>query len=77
MIQTINPPIHPYAHMSLQIINLQIDLNYLNEFKLYLIFSDLTRPHPLTHQSTQPSLHPPINSSVSTNHKSSNIELSQ
>ena len=37
----------------------------------------MTWSHPLTHQSTQLSMHPPMGGSVSTNYKSSNrIELS-
>ena len=68
--------------MSQQITNLQTELNYLNKFKIYWIFSYTTLPHPLTHilthPSTQPPIHPPIGGGVSTNHKSSNrIELSR
>ena len=65
----------PYVRVSLQIINLQREFNYLDYIKIYLIFSNMTWPHPLTHWTT----HPPTHGwGVSTNHKSSNrIELSQ
>ena len=47
-----------------QIINLQTELNYLNKFKIYSIFSYMTWPYPLTHilthPSTQPPIHPPM-----------------
>ena len=78
-------PTHPYTcpkvGVSPQTINLQVELNYLNEVKIYLIFSDLTSPNLLsqiiTQQSIQPPTHPPIDDGDSTNHKSSNrIELS-
>ena len=41
--------------VSLQIINLQTELNYLDSVNNFQIFSDLTWPHP----STQPPTHPP------------------
>ena len=53
-------------------------LNYLDYIKIYLIFSNMTWPHPLTHWTTQPPTYPPMGGGVSTNHKSSNrIELSR
>ena len=82
----IDPPTHPYTctkvGVSPQTINLQVELNYLNQVKIYLIFSDLTSPNLLTqtitHQSIQPPTHPPLDDGDSTNHKSSNrIELSR
>ena len=64
--------------VSLQIINLQAELNYLDYVKIYLIVSHLTWPHPLTHWPTQPPTHLPIGGGVSTNDKSFNkIELSR
>ena len=64
--------------VSLQIINLQMELNHLDYVKIYYIVSDLTWPHPLTHWPTQLPTHQPMGGGVSTNHKSSNrIESSQ
>ena len=66
MSPSIDPPIHSWVGVSPQIINLQTKLNYIDKFKLYSIFSDLTPP-----------MHPPIGGGVSIDHKSSNrIELS-
>ena len=63
---------HPWVGVSLQIINLQTELNYLAYVKIYSIVHHLTWP---TLWPTQPPTHPPIG--VFTNHKSSNtIELS-
>ena len=73
----IHPPTHPWVGVSLQIINLQTELNYLDQVKTYSIVSHLTWPHPLTHWPTHPPTHPPMAEGVSTYHKSSNrIELS-
>ena len=48
MTPSIDPPINPYTHpqvgVSQQIMNLRIELNYLNLVKIYSIFSDLTSP---------------------------------
>ena len=48
-----HPPNHPHTHpwvgLSLQIINLQTELNYLDWVNILQFFSDLTWPHPLTH----------------------------
>ena len=41
--------------VSLQIINLQIDWNYLDLVNILKIFSNLTWPHPSTHPSNHPS----------------------
>ena len=66
-----HPTTHPWVGVSLQIINLQTELNYPDWAKIFKIYSDLT--HPLT----KPPTHPPMGGGVSTNHKSSNrIELS-
>ena len=40
----IDPPNHPWVGVSLQIINLQTELNYLNYVKIYYVFSDMTWP---------------------------------
>ena len=53
------PPTHPpmggwVSGVSLQIINLQTELNYLDSVNNFQIFSDLTWPHPLTHPPTHP-----------------------
>ena len=46
----IDPPNHPpMGGVSLQIINLQTELNYFDWVKIYSIVSHLTQPHPLTH----------------------------
>ena len=50
-----HPPTHPWVGVSLQIINLQTGLNYLDSVNIFQIFSDLTWPH----QSTHPTTHPP------------------
>ena len=69
---------HPWVGVSLQIINLQTELNYLDWVNIYYIFSDLTWPHPWTHPSTNPPTHktiyPPMGG-VSTE-SSKRIELS-
>ena len=56
-----DPPNHPLTHpwvgVSLQILNLQTELNYLESVNNFLIFSDLTWPHPSTHQPTNPPNH--------------------
>ena len=55
----IDPPIHLHTHpwlgVSLQIINLQTKLNYLDSVNILKMFSVLTWPHPSTHQP----IHPP------------------
>ena len=43
--------------VSLQIINLQTELNYLDSANIFKIFSVLTWPHPSSH----PPIHPPTN----------------
>ena len=53
---TIHP--HPWVGVSLQIINLQTELNYLDSVNNFQIFSDLTWPHPLTHPPTKLYTHP-------------------
>ena len=73
---------HPWVGVSLQIINLQTELNYLDSVNNFQIFSDLTWPHPSTHPSTHPPthqiIHPPMGGGVSTDFKSSNrIEISR
>ena len=54
-----NPPnypcTHPWVGVSLQIINLHTDLNYLDKVKIYSIVSHLSWP---THWPTQPPTHP-------------------
>ena len=73
-----HPTTHPWVRVSLEIINLQTELNYFNKVKIYSIVSHLTWPHPLTHWPTQPPTHPPMGGGVTTNHKSSKrIELSR
>ena len=77
MTPAIDPPIHPQVGVFPQIKKLQTELNYLNEVKIYLIFSKLTWPQPLTNPSTQPTIHPLRDGGISTNHKSLNrIKLS-
>ena len=44
-----HPSTHPWVGVSLQIINLQTELNYLDSVNNFQIFSDLTWPHPSTH----------------------------
>ena len=46
---------HPWVGVSLQIINLQTELNYLNYVKIYKIVSHVTW---LTHWPTKPPTHP-------------------
>ena len=79
----IDPPIHPTIHthpwvgVSLQIINLQTELNYLDSVNNFQIFSYLTWLHPSTHPPTHQTIHPPMGGGVSTDFKSSNgIEIS-
>ena len=72
---------HPWVGVSLQIINLQTELNYLDSVNNFQIFSDLTWPHPSTHPPTHPPTklytHPWVGES-STDFKSSNrIEISR
>ena len=67
--------------MSLQIINLQTELNYLDSVNIFKIFSVLTWPHPWTHPSIQPpthqTIHPPMGGEFFTDFKSLNgIEIS-
>ena len=79
-----HPPNHPHTHthlwvgVSLQIINLQTELNYLDSVSNFQIFSDLTWPHPSTHLLTHQIIHPPMGGGVSIDFKSSNrIEISR
>ena len=56
----IDLPTHPpMGRVSLQIINLQTELNYLEKVKIYSILSHLTWPHPLTHWPIKPPTHHP------------------
>ena len=72
-----NHPHHPWVGVSLQIINLQTELNYLDSVNNFKIFSVFTWPHPLTHPPTHQIIHPPMGGEVSTDFKSSNgIEIS-
>ena len=48
MTPAIDPPINP-SNQSSQVINLQIELNYLNKFKIYMI---LVIWHDPTHSAT-------------------------
>ena len=57
--QTIDSPIHPWVGVSLHIINLQTELNYLDSVNNSKIFSVLTWPHPLTHPPSHPPNHRP------------------
>ena len=46
----LSQPNHPYTHpwgVSQQIINFQMELNYLDKFKIYSIFGELTWPPPI------------------------------
>ena len=71
---TQSPTHHPWVGLSLQIINLQTELNYLDSVNIFKIFSDLTWPHTSTQNQT---IHPPMGERVSTNFRSSNrIEIS-
>ena len=66
-----------WVGVSLQIINLQTELNYLDSVNNFQIFSDLTWPHPSTHPPTHLTIHPPMGGEVFTDFKSSNrIEIS-
>ena len=60
-----DPPNHPHTHpwvgVSLQIINLQTELNYLDSVNIFKIFSVLTWSH---HQPTHPPIHPPNHTSI-------------
>ena len=51
-----HPHTHPWVRVSLQMINLQTKLNYLDSVNIFKIFSVLTWSHPSTHQ---PPTHPP------------------
>ena len=63
----------PWMGVSLQIINLQTELNYLDSVNIFYIFSVLTWPHPSTHQT----IHPPMGGKFFTDFKSLNrIEIS-
>ena len=64
--------------VSLQIINLQTDLNYLDSVNIFKIFSVLTWPYPSTHPTTHPpTIHPLMGGEFFTDFKSSNgIEIS-
>ena len=76
LIPPIDPPIHPWVGVSLQIIKLQTELNYLDWVNILKNFNalNLTPPiNPPTHQI----IHPPMGGGFSTDFKSSNrIELS-
>ena len=76
--QPTHPPIRGWVGgVSLQIINRQTELNYLDSVSNFQIFSDLTWPHPSTHPPTHQIIHPPMGGGVSTDFKSSNrIEIS-
>ena len=80
----IDVPIHPHTHthpwvgVSLQIINLQTELNYLDSVNNFQIFSVLIWPHPSTPPPTHQTIHPPMGGEVSIDFKSSNrIEISR
>ena len=66
-------PTHPPKHLSTWTHpNPQTELNYLDKFEIYSIFSFSTWPYP----STYPSIHPPKDGGVSTDYKPLNrIEL--
>ena len=49
---TTHPHIHPWVGVSLQIINLQTELNYPDSVNILKFFSVLTWPHQSTHQPT-------------------------
>ena len=76
----IHPPTHPWVGVSLQIINLQTELNYLDSVNFFKIFSVLTWSHPSTHPTTHPPTKPythPWVGKFFTDFKSSNgIEIS-
>ena len=74
---TTHPHTHPWVGVSLQIINLQTELNYLDSVNIFKIFSILTWPHPSTHPTTHQTIHPPMGGEFFTDFKSSNrIEIS-
>ena len=62
--------------MSLQIINLQTELNYLDSVSNFQIFSDLTWPHPSTHPPTKLYTHPWVGESPQISNLQT-IEISQ
>ena len=51
---------HPWVGVSLQIINLQTELNYLDSVKIFKIFSVLIWTHPSTHPPTYLPNHTPM-----------------
>ena len=75
-----DPPNHPHTHpwvgVSLQIINLQTELNYLDSVNNFQIFSDLTWPHPSTHPPTKLYTHPWVGESPQISNLQTNWNIS-
>ena len=69
-----HPHTHPWVGVSLQIINLQTGLNYLDSVIIFKIFSDLTWPHPSTHPNTHPPTKPHTHPWVGNSSQISNLQ---
>ena len=69
-----DPNTHPWVGVSLQIINLQTGLNYLDSVNIFKIFSDLTWPHPSIHPTTHPPTKPHTHPWVGNSSQISNLQ---